>query len=142
MDWNIDIEEIRDLVDEEVSRAADAAYSEDGVPLYDSIVLTLKDADNLLRFIGDAVRGVQARLFDVARVESPVSVRFHLPDLDPTYADPARAELRRFVVMSVCAGIFRQVRPALVQEYSDRSQAALTAAVTMLKTRKSPADIW
>lgn len=142
MDWNIDIDNIYNLVDEEVSRAADSAYSDDGVSLYDNVVLSARDKDTVLRFIGDAVQGIQARLFDVARIISPTEVHFHLPDFDPSYETSAKAELTRYIVMAVCASLFRQTRAVLVQEYTDRAQLAINNAVVMLKTRKSPADIW
>lgn len=147
MNYIVDKTILTALIDEEVSKVADEAYGENGGSLYDSIVLTEKDASTVDRLIDDAVNGIASRLYDVCKfttsaTDGVVALLFHVPDFDETMESAAKDELTRFVVFSVCAALFQSRRAQAVPEYTERAQAAINKAVTLLKSRKSPTEIW
>ena len=143
---------LRDRIGEEISHVADGAYSDAGVSLYDSVVLTDKDGAMVDRFIDDAVSMLVRRTFDICKYApelipdgeggemlSPVMrLHFFVPDFDHTMEDNVKTELDRYIVMYSVASILQQRRPALTPEYTDRAKAALDNAVTLLKSRKDP----
>ena len=65
MDYIINKQNLKNLIEEEVSLAADQAYSDDGVSLYDQVVLTEKDKGTIDRFIDDAVSTLCRRTHDI-----------------------------------------------------------------------------
>lgn len=165
MYYVIDKDALYALVDEEVSLVADAAYSEQGESLYDSVVLTEKDRPTVERLLDDAVNQFAGREFDIcklsqetytdefgeAQLSSRMRLQFHVPDFDTSMAvledgtitgGPLKTELDRYLVLFACAGIFQQRRAALVPEYTARAQSAMDKAVTLLKTRKHPVTQW
>ena len=155
MYYLIDKEALFKLVEEEVSKAADEAYADSGVSLYDAVVLTDKDNDMVDRFIDDAVNLAVRRAYDICKfspeteeVDGEIQptgrmrLYFYVPDFDDTMEDAVKRELDRYVAMYVSGNIFQQRRAALVPEYTTRTQAALDNAVTMLKSRKYPSVLW
>lgn len=147
--YQIDKTTLLENIAEEVSKAADEAYGDQGVSLYDSVVLTTKDEAEVGRMLEDAVRALAARTFDVCRRASITSnstttdnLQFYLPDFDPSFTAEAQAEISRFLVLHTCAQIFRQRRAEKLPEYAERAQASLDRAVALLKSRKSPAEQW
>lgn len=147
MVYTIDKNILATYIDEEVSKVADEAYGENGVSLYDGVVLTEKDADTVSRLIDDAVNGIASRMFDICKFSSgtnpgDVQLIFYVPDFDNTMEDAAKSELTHFIVFSACTTLFKSRRAQAVPEYTDRAQAAINKAVTILKSRKSPTEIW
>ena len=156
MYYVIDKDALYALVDEEVSHAADAAYSEDGRSLFDSVALTEKDRPIVDRLMDDAVSAFVRREFDItkfspesyadefgeAQLTGRMRLQFYVPDFDETMTDALTDELGRYIVLFTCAGIFQQRRAALVPEYTARAQAAMDKAVALLKTRKHPVTQW
>ena len=152
MYYSIDKERLRALVDEEISKVADEAYSDAGVSLYDSVVLTDKDTVMVERFIDDAVSMLVRRAFDICKyspelipdgeggeILSPVMrLHFFVPDFDDTMEDNAKAELDRYISLYAVASILQQRRPVLTPEYTDRAKTSLDTAITLLKSRKDP----
>lgn len=147
MDYTINRQDIYDLVDEEVSRAADDAYAEDGTPLFDSVVLTDKDRDAVDRHIGDGIRGITAAFEDIAsyvpedstgQTTVPEKISFSVPDMDSSLEPFVQEELTRYIAMTACAAIFRQRRPALVEEYSNLALSSLEVAGISLRKRTAP----
>lgn len=145
MDYIIDEETLKGSVEFEVSQVADAAYAEDGTPLYDSVVLTEKDDDTVLAFIDDAIRVVISALQDIAyfstaTVESTTTnkIVFNVPDFDASQAGQVTLNIDSFVKAFVCAGLFRQRRPSLVDEYVSRAQIALDNVKSLLRKRQAP----
>lgn len=65
MDYIINKTTLYNLVDEEIAQAADQAYSDDGISLYDQVVLTSKDRSLTERFIDDAIKVLCRRLYDI-----------------------------------------------------------------------------
>lgn len=137
MDYTIATSTIKELVNEEVSHVADAAYSDDGTSLYDSIVLTEKD-DNLVdRFINDAVRLLARATYDICKFASGKLV-FDVPDFDATTQATYVADaINRYIAMYVAAGFFQQRRPSVVPEYTNRVQDAMNEAITLLRKREA-----
>lgn len=144
MEYEINKTFLTALVDEEISKVADEAYGENGGSLYDSIVLTEKDASTVDRLIDDAVNGVASRMHDICKFTTggEVALLFYVPDFDETMESAAEDELTKFIVFSVCAALFQSRRAQAVPEYTERAQAAINKAVTLLKSRKSPTAIW
>jgi hypothetical protein len=157
MYYVIDKSRLWDMIDEEVSKVADEAYSDTGTALYDSIVLTEKDRSTIDRFIDDAVSAFVKREFDVTKY-APLAVHsdedpreisgviprllFHVPDFDETMAATMDSELDRYIVLFSCNALFQQRRPALVPEYTARTQSSMDKAVALLKYRKHPVTQW
>ena len=67
MKYIIDEDKLYDLVDAEVSFAADGAYDKNGAPLFDGIVLTSKDGDMVKRLMHDAASRLVGRMSDIAK---------------------------------------------------------------------------
>ena len=144
--YDIDISSLYGLVDYEVSMAADQAYSQDGASLYDSIVLTEKDRPAVNAYIGDAIRSLSERLFDICRFVPDTAgdgqIQFYVPDFDEKFEGAVDEEITRYIVLSVSARIFQERRVERLQDYDTRAAASLEKAVKMLKSRKSPVEPW
>lgn len=85
LEYILDELEVLSLIDEEVARAADAAYAEDGTPLYDSIINTDRDAGVIARFVDDAVRDFAARAYDICKYVTSVSYEQATYDGSPLF---------------------------------------------------------
>lgn len=138
---------LKALIDEEVSKVADEAYAENGASLYDSVILTEKDAALVDRLLGEAVRSLVTRTYDICKYVSDdtygnTRLLFYVPDFDETMEDAVKDGINVFLALSVCTELFQSRRAQAVPEYSARAQASLEKAVTLLKSRKSPAAIW
>lgn len=147
MEYTIDLTVLKALVDEEVAKVADGAYSDSGESLFDSVVLTSRDDALVARAIEDAVHAFVARAFDICkyitRDESEDDrLIFHVPDFDDTMEGAALSEITHYVVFAATAAILVSRRAQAVPEYNDRAQAALTKAITLLKSRKDPVSQW
>lgn len=150
MYYTIDKATLRDLVGQQVSLVADEAYGDNGVSLYDSIVLTGKDEPTVERLINEAVSAIVNRCFDICKYQyvtdtsetSEERLFFYVPDLDETMEERIGEELTDFVVLFVSNQIFMTRRPSVVPVFTEQAQAALNRAVTLLKSRKSPIKIW
>ncbi len=129
-------------IKEEVSHVADEAYSEDGTPLYDSVMVTSRDKSKLEGFIDDAIRLFVRKEFDICKYNNIDRLEFHVPDFDDTMTAAVNSELNRYIVMYACTSLFQQRRVAVVQEYSVRAQSAMDKAVSLLKSRKHPVTTW
>lgn len=149
--YSIDKAKILDLVEDEVSKAADEAYSDDGTPLYDSVVITEKDRRTVRRFIDDGISLLVKRLFDIAKYAPVVEtdsngnpapkgmrIAFYVPDHEPSVADTIDREITRYLVLFSATSVFSTRRASLVESYTARTQAAMDNAVTLLKSRKKP----
>lgn len=73
------------VIDEEISRAADSAYSEDGTPLYDSVVNTERDAETISRLVEDAIRDFASRAYDICKYAPSVIYEQATYGGDPLY---------------------------------------------------------
>ena len=151
MYYTINRTDLRDRIDAEVSNVANEAYGDNGLSLYDSIIVTEKDSEMVGRFIDDALNAFVSRVFDICKyyyttdtvTSQPVEqLEFYIPDFDETMEDAAKEEITKFIVLYVCTSLFQSRRPMVVPQYNDRMQAAITKAVTLLKSRKSPIKLW
>ena len=150
MYYTIDKEALRPKIEEEVSLVADEAYGDNGASLYDSVILTEKDNGTVDRFIDTAVSAITTRMYDICKLYksddtaegSLEQIYFHVPDFDETMEDTVKEELSKFIILFTCTSVFEQRRPAVVPQFTERAKAALDKAVTLLKSRKSPIDIW
>lgn len=152
MDYIIDNEALYALIDEEVSRAADEAYADGGVPLYDSVVLTEKDRATADRFMADAVNAFASRCADICtygNVAIPDAVTdeselgqlkliFYVPDMPSAIENAAKEEITRYIALFASNGFFQTRRAGLVPQYAERVQQAMDKAVTLLRTRTAP----
>ena len=153
MFYIIDKAGLLESVEEEVSHIADSAYGEDGSSLYDSIVITEKDRQNVLRFIDDAVTDfVRKRAFDICKyspetyqdeagewqLSGRMRLQFYVPDFDETMWDATKAALDRYIVLYAVGSLCQSRRADLVPEYAKRTQEAQDNAIILLKSRKYP----
>ena len=129
----------------EVSQVADAAYGENGVSLYDSVVLTEKDHDTVSALLEDGIAQFVRASSDISSYgthgtgSSAVdAIVVDVPDFDASQADAVTEQISRYLVMLACTAIFNQRRAALVPEYTNRVQAALDNAIELLRKRKTP----
>ena len=81
MKYIIDEDKLYDLVNAEVSFAADGAYDKNGSPLFDGIVLTSKDGDMVKRLMHDAASRLVGRMPDIAKFSA---------DLEEKKSEPTR----------------------------------------------------
>jgi len=148
--YTVKYSDLTDGIREEVSRVADAAYSNEGEPLYDQVVITARDYDAVRRLIGDSLSVIVTRMSDVC-LYSPVTdgntvtmrLAFYLPDYPyNTLEQEAEDELSRFIILFSAAQYLSQKHPESVQGYTERAQASLVKAVSLLKTRQAPLESW
>lgn len=137
MNYSIDKSTLRGLIDTEVALVADEAYAEDGTSLYDTVVLTSKDDGTVDNLIDEAVGQFVKTASDIASLSSN-SITITAADMASGQDTAAQDEIRRFIVLSVCAAIFQKRRPILVPEYSGRAQAALENAIAIIRKRTAP----
>lgn len=145
MRFNIDKHTVLALVTEEVSRVADESFAENGESLYDSVILTSKDADTIERFFADACHELIRRTFDICESFSLTDdfwINYYIPDFDETNSEVTREELERYLSLQICASLFKSRRALAVPEYSERAAKAMDTAVTLLKSRKTPIRTW
>jgi len=149
--YTINRTSLRDRIEEEVSHVANDAYADNGQSLYDSIIVTEKDEEMVGRFIDDAINAFVNRTFDICKYayitdtlgSQPVEhLEFYVPDFDETMEDAMKEEVTKFIVLFVCVSLFQTRRPMVVPQFTERMQAALTKAVSLLKSRKSPIRLW
>jgi len=145
MDYIIDRDGLRGAVEYEVSQVADDAYTEDGTSLYDIVILTEKDEPTVMAFIDDAVRLVISSLQDIAHFSSTTvdtttteKIVFYVPDVDSSQSGQLTLNIDGFIKSFVCAGLFRERRPSVVEEYVNRAQIALDNAKSLLRKRQAP----
>ena len=151
MYYLIDKDNLYDRIDEEVSRVADESYTENGQSSYDSIVLTSRDRDLVERHIDDAVTSFVRRAFDICKYSPEMEgdeptgrmqLFFYVPDLDETMEDTIKEEISRYITLYVAAMVFESRHVASVPQYGERITASFDRAIALLKSRKSPADLW
>lgn len=151
MYYLIDKDNLYDRIDEEVSRVADESYTENGQSSYDSIVLTSRDRDLVERHIDDAVTSFVRRAFDICKYSPEMEddeptgrmqLFFYVPDLDETMEDTIKEEISRYITLYAAAMVFESRHVASVPQYGERITASLDRAIALLKSRKSPADLW
>ena len=139
MDYLIDRETLMASVEEEVSRVADTAYSDDGTSLYDGIAIMSSDRDTVGKYLDDAISGIVHRTEDIATVGED-SISFDVPGFDMSKEDIARRELDRYLVMSVCALWFQDRYADKVEEFTQKAKTALDKGVGLLKSIKLRED--
>ncbi len=149
--YTIDKADLGSRIDEEVSNVADEAYSDNGASLYDSIILTEKDSEEVDRFIDTAVSSFVTRAFDICKyyyqtesssLQTNEKLEFYVPDLDETMEPAIIEEISKYITLFVCTCVFQTRRPSVVPQYTERTQAAMNRAITLLKSRKSPIELW
>lgn len=152
MEYIIDRDGLFPLIDEEVSRVANEAYSEDGASLYDGIIITSADHRTIERLEDDAINSLIERTSDICKpvpggfreaedttlIQVLPRLSFEVPDFDEDFADVTVEEITRYIVLNVCAAWFQSRCSGKVEEYASRGQVAMDKAVTLLKTIKAP----
>ena len=141
MTYNIDIDNtLYGLVDAEISQVADAAYNEAGESLYDSIVLTDKDADTVEGFIDDAAGRLARATVDIA-TPAAGSITFSVPDMPTALETPVATEITNYLTWFAVAGILQSRRPSEAPQYAERAAAAMDNAIAMLRKRTAPSRV-
>lgn len=152
MDYYIDQQSLRSLIEEEVSRVAASAFGEGGQPLYDAIRLTSADDAQIERLERDAIDAFVKRTVDICTpvrgtfrqdgsdtlIEVLPNLSFNVPDFDENFTSMVEDEITRYIVMNVCSAWFQERYTPKVEEYAARGQVAMDKAVSLLKTIKSP----
>lgn len=141
MEFSVTNQALRELVNEEVSRVADLAYSEEGVSLYDSIAIFDRDKDTIDRMIADASSVVYERFRDyivspTSAASDSVNISFYLPDMETSQASVATQELKRFLSYQVVALWLQERYATAYEKYATRATSALEKAELALFTRK------
>lgn len=135
--YSINKARIKELAAEELSHIADKTYTEQGASLYDSIILTAKDDDLVVRYIDDAVSNFAVRTFDIY-VNTVDGMAFFVPDFDVTMQGTVEKELERYLALFVVASFLTLRNVADAKEFAERTNSAANKAVTLLKSRKLP----
>lgn len=145
LEYGINKTALRALIDEQVSQVADEAYGDNGMSLYDSIVLTEKDVNMVESFIDTAAQSLSARLFDICKMRKEGTTNylsFDVPDFDTTMEENVKSAITHYIVFYACIAIFQSRRAQAVPDYTARAQTALDLAITLLKSRKAPTKPW
>jgi hypothetical protein len=149
MYYTINNTALRALVEEEVSHIADAAYGEDGTPLYDSVAITSKDWDAVDGYLEDAAGLLVRRNDDIAR-HAPLVVTadevttttprilFNVPDMASSQEPFVQAECDRYMAVYAACALMQSRRPTVVPELTSRIQNALDDVKSMLRKREDP----
>ena len=145
LEYTIDMTDLMDRIGALVSQVADEAYSDAGDSLYDSIILTEKDAYEVGSHVENAVRALVTRTFDICRRKSEndtESIEFNVPDFDESMEEQAKSSITDYLVFYACSEVFKRRRPQVLPEYTDKTQQEMDQAVIILKSRKSPTEVW
>ena len=150
MYYVIDKDALYNRADEEISRVADEAYSEDGISLYDVVVLTERDKSMVKRYMDDAIDLLVRRCFDICKFAPLVNqdetitprLNFYVPDLDTSMESAIQEEISKYIALYAVGVVLQSRRAAVVPQVTERVQAAMDKAVALLKTRKAPNEQW
>ena len=136
MEISISTNDIKAIIAEEVSIAADQAYSQDGISLYDSIVLSSKDDALVGRLIKDAIAQLARRESDICTYTAS-AITFNISDAAAT-STVITAELNRYIALHACADLFQSRKADLVPDYTRRAQEAMDNVDSLVRTRTAP----
>jgi hypothetical protein len=134
MQYNVEYDTIKPIVEEEISRVATRSYVE-GSSLYDAIRVTSRDESTLERLFSDALTTIQTRFVEFVHCIVENELDFNLPDLPCVYEDGAKRELNRFIEYSMVAQWLEEKGNQESTLYTDRAAAALNKAERMLLSR-------
>lgn len=139
----IDVDELYGQVEREISMAADEAYGDNGMSLYDAVVLTSKDKETVEGYIQDALAIVMRRLYDIASFTeaagaNDASLGISADDLPDGLSAVIEQEVKRFFVQHAAAEICAARRAILAPQYREREKEALSNIETLVRTRKMP----
>lgn len=152
MYYIVDYDALIKSIDEEISRVADKAFGDQGLPLYDLIHITSSDHDALRRYIDDAVGKFVSRERDICKYSPLIEIDEHdneishvrldinVPDIEEDNIPLAERELARYLVFYATASHLGPLKADRAQEYVTLQQAAMDKAVQYLKTRKNPVE--
>ena len=138
MTYTINNTTLTNLVTEEVSRVAAAAYSERG-DLYDAVVIHSRDADSVSRMIKDAIDSIVKRTSDICTyIPATPALSLYAPDMDSTKETMVSDEVTRAIALRATGLWLSEKLPARSEEFITRSDLALQNAINYLKTRTKP----
>ena len=138
MDYSINKTTLYNLIDYEVSLAADGAVAQDGTSLYDDVVLSSKDQDEVYRHIDDAVSSLVARTSDIATYGTNV-ISFYVPDIPSGNSSAISNVISRYIALYVTTEILKARMPGgLVETYAGLTSEAANAVMAALRTRTAP----
>jgi len=127
-------------VNREIALAADNAFTENGSPLYDQIVLTSKDNDWVTHLIGDSLARLAARTADICAWNTTTNnLTFTVPDIPTGLPDLVDDAITRYAALYACMCVLNVRYPALSQDYAQRCQSAMDNVIALVRQRKRPA---
>lgn len=138
MEYIINTTTLMPKIDELVSQVADQAYSEEGLSLYDSIILTEKDTDIVKALISDAANTLAVSTSDICTRETGDSsdkLVFYIPDHPSAQDTATQNAISGFISLAACTNIFRSRYPAQAPIFEAQAQAALQKVLTLLRKR-------
>lgn len=129
--YKIDTDAVLEVVREEVSRVAAAAYTEEGTSMYDAIIITSKDFNVLEHLIEDSVSALLTRFSGIA-TKDKYTIYFDLPDSRSHGMDVIAPEIDRFLAMNTCAAWLLQKYKSEAESYGVRAKDALGKAEQLM----------
>ena len=135
--YYINKNKITPLIEKEVSRVAASAFAEDGTPLYDTIVITSRDADTIKEMIEDAATAMLTRFSDIATYSSGL-FEFDIPEERTHDIMTIGKVIERFIVMNVVSAWMIQKHTAKAEEYGARATDALNKIEKLLYEKLPP----
>lgn len=137
MEYKVNYNSIKAVVEEEISRVASRSYSNDGVALYDNIRLVSRDEDTLKRFLTEAANVLfsRFRLF-ISFSSTDISlVILNLPDLPNGFEDQIKNILDRYLSLSIVGRWLQECRNEESAMYIDRANVSINEAELLMMTR-------
>lgn len=152
MTYDIDIDKLYDLIDEETSRVAAQSATQDGQPLYDVTHILTMDKDTIGRYLKDALDSLLQRTFNVATflpaeedtdeegetISLPPRIYFNVEDFDDSMTAATHQEITRYITLAVCSLWFTEKGLRESEVYAQRGKAALDKAIQLIYSRKKP----
>lgn len=138
--YTFSIADLRASIDEEVSKAAQRAVTNEGVSLYDTLKIYAKDRPEVERAISDAMDSVTLRFVDMAELEADASaytLKIYAPDITEAQA-LLQKEISRFVTLKAVSDWFAKRYPDIGKYYADMADNALAKVVVAARTRVAP----
>lgn len=132
--------DLRDKIDEEVSKAAQRAVGKEGQPLYDVLKIYSRDRSEVEQAIRDSMDSIMLRIVDMAKLEvdnNAYTLQIYAPDISETQ-EVLEKEITRYVVTKSASDWFAKRYPDAGKYYADMADTALAKVVVAVRTRKKP----
>lgn len=139
--YTFTIGNLRDKVDEEVSRVAQRTVGKEGQSLYDALKIYSKDRPEVERAISDAMDALLLRFVDMGEMvvsQTAYVLKFYAPDVKTENSPIIESEIQRFVVAKAVADWLATRYPDTGKYFADIADVALAKIVVGIRTRVKP----